>query len=144
MYESEYLAAILENNTIGKHILTKGNIEWSNGETIDGYINFDMMSSNDLCFELLLRNLKRILSIIGDKKLYAIDSVVERLVDSVNAFIDKENDQYFGVGSIVVSGLTLQSSDYTGNSIHFSVEEKKQDYQHYFLILFIYIDQRKM
>lgn len=119
MYESEYLAAILENNTIGKHILTKGNIEWSNGETIDGYINFDMMSSNDLCFELLLRNLKRILSIIGDKKLYAIDSVVERLVDSVNAFIDKENDQYFGVGSIVVSGLTLQSSDYTGNSIHF-------------------------
>lgn len=119
IYESEYLATILENNMIGKYILTKGNIEWTNGEIIDGYINFDMMASNDLCFDLLLRNLKRILSIIGEKKLYAIDSVVERLVDAVNAFIDKEKDQRFGVGSVVVSGLTLQSSDYKGNTIHF-------------------------
>lgn len=119
VYESEYLANVLENNMIGKYILTKGNIEWSNGEIMDGFINFDMLSSNDLCFDLLLRNLKRILPIIGERKLHAIDSVVERLVDAVNAFTDKEKCQSFGVGSIVVSGLTLQSSDYSGNTIHF-------------------------
>ncbi len=119
IYESENLAYVLEHNMIGKYILTKGNIEWSNGEIIEGFINFDMLSSNDLCFDLLLRNLKRVLPIIGEKKLYAIDSVVERLVDTINAFIDEEKSQSFGIGSIIVSGLTLQSSDYKGNTIHF-------------------------
>lgn len=123
LYESTYLATVLENNIIGNYILTKGTIEWSNGKSLDGYINFDMLSSNDICFELLLRNLKRIMPIIGEKKLYAIDTIVERLVDAVNAVTDTEKNQYFGVGSILVSGLTLQSSDYKGNTIHFFKRE---------------------
>lgn len=56
--------------------------------------------------------------IIKNKQLYAIDSVVERVVDAVNATSNK-TDEGFGVGSVIVTGLTLQSSDYKGNTIHF-------------------------
>lgn len=119
IYESKYLAKVLENNFVGRFILTKGIVEWSNNDIIDGFINFDMMTADDVCFDLLCRNLKRILPLIGLKRLYAIDSVVERVVGAVNLFTDEDIDERFGVGSIVVSGLTLQSSDYIGNTIHF-------------------------
>jgi len=125
IYESKHLAKILEENAVGKYVLTKGIIEWTKNDVIDGFINFDMMVSNDFCFDLLQRNLKRFLPIVGKKRLYAIDSVAERVVGTVNMFTDEELNERFGVGSIVVSGLTLQSSDYRGNTIHFFSRSKK-------------------
>lgn len=78
-----------------------------------------MMVANDICFEILHRCLKRVLPLIGNKRLYSIDSVAERVVSSVNVYTDEEENEKFGVGSIVVSGLTLQSSGYEGKTIHF-------------------------
>lgn len=119
VYESKYLAKILEENAFGKYVLTKGRIQWTDKDIIDGFINFDMLISNDICFKLLQRNLQRFLPIIGNRKLYAIDDIVERIVAEVNVFTNEEIDDKFGVGSVIVSGLTLQSSDYKGNIIHF-------------------------
>lgn len=124
IYESKNLAYILENSAVGKYVLTKGNIEWTNDEVIEGFINFDMMSSNDVCFELLFRNLRRFMPIIGKRCLYPVDSVVERVVSAVNTFNNEEVCERFGVGSVIVSGLTLQSSDYRGNIIHFFSRSK--------------------
>lgn len=118
LYESKELACVLEKHPSGKYILTKGNIKWNEVCSLRGFINFDMLTANDKCFDLLQRNLERILPIVGKKKLYAIDSSVERLVSSVNCIREYE-DIEFGVGSVFVSGMTLQSSDYQGNTIHF-------------------------
>lgn len=126
VYESQELASVLENNEIGRYIVTTGNIEWSNGKIISGFINFDMLASNDICFDLLHRSLERIMPIIGDKRLYAIDSTVERLVDSINCFCENENKEQFGVGSVYVSGMTLQSSDFKGNNMHFFCRGSKK------------------
>lgn len=125
-YESQELASVLENNEIGKYIVTTGNIEWSNGKVISGFINFDMLASNDICFDLLHRSLERIMSVIGDKRLYAIDSTVERLVNSINCFYENENKEQFGIGSVYVSGMTLQSSNFKGNNMHFFCRGSKK------------------
>ncbi|MBD5540649.1 MAG: hypothetical protein HDR00_05560 [Lachnospiraceae bacterium] len=143
-YESKYLAKFLENNAVGKYVLTPGKIEWEDDEIINGFINFDMMASNDFCFDLLQRNLKRFLPIIGKKRLYAIDSVVERVVGTVNTFTDEESNERFGVGSIIVSGLTLQSSDYTGNTIHFfSRSSKKRRAALFFDPIYLYKSEQE-
>lgn len=118
-YESKTLAELLESNPVGKYILTKGYIEWTGNQVIKGFLNFDMLAANDIYFNLLQRNLERIMPLIGYKKLYAIDSTVERLVSAVNCFRESNNGESFGVGSVFVSGMTLQSSDYKGNTIHF-------------------------
>ena len=118
-YESKELANILEKNAIGKYILTKGKIEWSDRQTFEGFINFDMLAANDICFDLLQRNLKRIMPLIENKKLYAIDTTVERLVSSINCLVNCSEREQYGVGSVFVSGMTLQSSDFKGNTIHF-------------------------
>ena len=127
VYESKELADILETNQIGKYILTKGNIEWTKDNSIKGFINFDMLAANDICFELLQRNLKRISAVIGNRRLYAIDSMVERLVSAVNCFREIDSQEQFGVGSVFVSGMTLQSSDYQGNTIHFFNRGKDEE-----------------
>lgn len=119
IYESQEIAKVFEGHNIGQYILTKGQIEWSNKQVFKGFINFDMLMSNDRCFDLLLRNLERVMQIIGKKKLYAIDSTVERLVSCINCYYDLEYKEQFGIGSVFVSGMTLQSSDFQGNTIHF-------------------------
>lgn len=119
IYESRELANVLKTNPIGEYIITKGKIEWSNGSELNGYLNFDMLAADDKCFNILCRNLERILPIVGDKKLYAIDTAVERLVSSINCFRENNGTDYFGVGSVFVSGMTVQSSGYQGNTIHF-------------------------
>lgn len=118
-YESELLAKFLETDSMGKYILTKGMIEWTDEHRFKGFINFDMLITNDECFRLLKRNLERVLPIIGDKKLYAIDTVTTRIVNAVDWYREDSEKESFGVGSVFVSGTTLQSSDYQGNTIHF-------------------------
>lgn len=119
VYESQELAHVLEHQLIGKYILTKGRVEWTDGQVFSGFLNFDMLVANDICFDLLQRNLERFMPIVGNKRLYAIDTTVDRLVNSINCFSDSQIKDRFGVGSVLVSGMTLQSSDYQGNAIHF-------------------------
>lgn len=123
VYESKLLATIIEGALLKDYVITKGIIEWSPDSELRGYINFDFLVSNSETNSILERNLMRILPYISDCHIYPIDLLTKRLVDTVNIEVEKaqkERNGFIGIGSVIVSGLTLQSNNLENNlNIHF-------------------------
>lgn len=123
IYDSRKLAKAIEKTATGKCVITKGIIEWNDKSTLDGYINFDLLVSNTETNKMLERSIERLIPFMRKSRLIAIDSLTKRLVDATNLILD-QNDykevNEIGVGSVIVSGLTLQSNSCDSeNSIHF-------------------------
>lgn len=148
IYESMKLASILESDPIGKYAVTKGKIEWNNEIHISGYINFDFLVSNYKTYQILERNLLRLCAYWKDSKLYAIDVLTQRLVDSVNLKLEVDNSRTsgeIGIGSVIVSGLTLQSNNYEKvQNFHFFSRTVKNRYAALFFDpVYLYTDKAK-
>lgn len=130
IYESKILAAAIETSLLKNYVITKGIIEWNPELELQGYINFDFLVSNRETNSILERNLKRILPYISDCNIYPIDLLTTGLVNSINVELDKKKDEsceFIGIGSVIVSGLTLQSNNFENNlNIHFFSRSKEK------------------
>lgn len=123
IYDSKKLAKVIEKTATGKFVITKGEIEWNDKCTLDGYINFDLLVSNTETNKILKRSIERLVPFMRKSRLTAIDSLTKRLVDATNLTLEQKGfkgENEIGVGSVIVSGLTLQSSSCNNeNNIHF-------------------------
>ena len=120
-YETFVLMKLQEKNAFGQYMITSGQIKWNEKTVLNGYINFDILTSSPQIFQFLKNNLKRILPLFGFPRLVPLDNMVARLTDEVNAELSLEpNDRILYLGSVYVSGVTSQSNSLNNNiSLHF-------------------------
>lgn len=97
---------------------------------IDGYLDFSAVSHNRYCVSLLRNALGRILGLLDEKttELAPVDSLAEPIVHEVyaNEIYDPpshgaEDISKLAVGSVLVSGSTLEAIGLSKNCIHFFV-----------------------
>lgn len=130
IYESKVLATLIETTLLKDYVITKGVVIWNPNLKLKGYINFDILVSNNETNLILERNIQRILPYISDCHIYPIDLLTKRIVDLINIELEENQSkkiEYVGVGSVIVSGLTLQSNNFENNlNIHFFSRAKNE------------------
>ena len=106
-YDTSLLLSLIDYYN-DKEYITKGIIEWSENIYLNGYINFDMLTSNKYIYKLLLNSLMRVAGLFNYANALSLDILTKLLVEDYNIINNdhlSENKKIY-IGSIIVSGTT--------------------------------------